>query len=853
MSNGALRPSWLGRWLVRFAPLGHRRAEVEADLMDLLQRRTREVGVRAARRRYLLDALSLWGHRGASDRARPAGAGWVSSLGWEVRFAVRGAFRQPGSSLAIAATLAFVIATNTALFSIVDGLFLRPLPFRDSDALVSLQPSDLVTRDYEQLRQLVVELPESPLLAGVAFDGPSDAFAAAPDAVADLGLVVHSVSAGFFEVLGVAPFLGRFLDLRDDADGDPLPVVVGHRVWRSVLGADPAVVGTAVTLAGRRVLVLGVARPQFDYPRGANVWVPGGPAIASSYLRPWTLARLAPGVAVEPVRGRYPGLEVVALSEWIRPRGAQSVLFLFGATALLLLAAWVQVGALMLSRAAGRGAEVGLRLALGAGRRRLILQFVVEGAVLAVAALAAAWLATPALAEFITRQLPATVTAGQHLDPDGRTFGFAAALAVAGMMLLVVAPVDALRRAAPVVLLRGGVGTRRASADRVRTALLVAQIACTTLLLTLAGLALHSDLRASRVDAGFDVAGVWQFLLPSLPPELSGPAREAARLARQANVADTISALRAMDDVAGVGAANQPPLAVGIRAAVRRPDQPDQPPLSARANFVAPGYFEALGVRLEDGATFDAAAYRGQPDVAVVNRALASELSRTGPVLGQSIRAMAWTGRVVGVIADVIDGPPDVPREPQLVIPPLPTTASNVILIRLTTPSGTVPAPVASLLERQWGAFAPRRFTPLAEDVAALTAPWRARSILFGLIAALCVPLAVVGLAGALLHTVRSRHREIAIRLALGADPGRVRRAIVGRALASAGAGVFVGLAGGIGIGQLMASQLFGVHPADPGTIAAVTAGMAAVAWAAAWWPARRAGRIAPAAALKDA
>jgi ABC-type antimicrobial peptide transport system permease subunit len=173
--------------------------------------------------------------------------------------------------------------------------------------------------------------------------------------------------------------------------------------------------------------------------------------------------------------------------------------------------------------------------------------------------------------------------------------------------------------------------------------------------------------------------------------------------------------------------------------------------------------------------------------------------------------------------------------------------------MRLTTPSGTVPAPVASLLERQWGAFAPRRFKPLAEDVAVLTAPWRARSILFGLIAALCVPLAVVGLAGALLHTVRSRHREIAIRLALGADPGRVRRAIVGRALASAGAGVFVGLAGGIGIGPLMASQLFGVHPADPGTIAAVTAGMAAVAWAAAWWPARRAGRIAPAAALKDA
>jgi predicted permease len=840
---------WLGRRLP-----AHELAPVSGDLIEEYRRDRAARGRLRAEWRFGADTLAV-------GRAYRRG-GWMGALLAESRLAIRHAARQPGVTVAVAATLAFAVAANTALFSIVDGLFLRPLPFPDPGALVRLRVSESssATDQVATYLQLIRETEASPLLVGAAFSGGTDAFDAEPDTIADLGLVSSGVSADFFRVLGVQPILGRAVDDSDSPDADPLPVVLGHGVWRSVFGSDPAIAGSVVPLAGRRVAVLGVMPAGFDHPRGANIWVPAGPAIgttptgALTYTRFWDLARLGRGVSIEQFRGRFPDLDVEPLREAIKPDEAGALLFLLGATGLFLLAAWVQVGALMLARATTRAAEIGVRLALGAGRLRLLSQFGAEGAVLALGALAAAWVATPVLTTFIARQLPEAMTAGQRIDPDVRTFLFASAVSVAGVLLLTLVPMDVLRRAAPVVLLRGGTATSRAGTDRIRAALLVAQLACTTLLLCLAGLALHSNLRVNRVDVGFEQDCVWQFRLPGLAANLSGAERDAARERRRAAVDETLLALRALPGVVAAGAASSPPLSSWGRYVVRRPGRPQFEESLVPINSVTPGYFGALGVRLVEGHTFDEPVYRGDAGVAVVNEALARELVAAGPVIGQTIGATSeW--RVVGIVADVIDGAPGQVREPQLLVP---LTRPNlaVIVVRAAAGDGAAEsaasAAIAAVLERHWGAFAPRRFQPLSAEVAALTAPWRARSILFGLVAALCLPLAVVGLAGAMQNAVRSRHREIAIRLALGAGASRVRRAIVSQALLYAGLGVAIGIAGGIGAGVLMASQLFEVQPVDARTIAGVTAGMLVVAWLAAWMPARRAAGIAPAVALKD-
>lgn len=832
-------------WLARRLP-AHEVSPVSGDLIEDYRRDRSTRSRILAEWRFVAKAATV-------GRAYRRGV-LVGALLAELRVALRNAARQPAVTLAIAATLALAVATNTALFSIVDGLFLRPLPFPNPGALIDIRFPDLsrvLNESLETRRQLILDIEGSPLLAGVASSSGTLAFSAEPDTVADLGLVASAVSANFFRVLGVPPVLGRTVEGRDLPDADPMPVVLGHAVWRSVFGSDPAIAGSVVSLAGRRVVVLGVMPLGFDYPRGANIWLPVGPAITADGFRPWNLARLGREVSIDQFRGRFPSLNVQPLRKSIQPDDAEGLLFLLGATGLFLLAAWVQIGALMLSRATTRAAEIGVRVALGAGRLRLLSQFGAEGAVLALGALAAAWVTTPMLTIFIAGQLPEAMTAGQRIDPDSRTFAFAAAVSVVGVLLLALVPMDVLRRAPPVLLLRGGTATSRAGTDRIRAGLLVAQLACSTLLLCLAGLALHSSQRVSQVDVGFEQNGVWQFRLPSVDAGLSGAERAAAREQRSALVDQTLSALRTLPSVVAAASASSPVLSGWGRSMIQRPDYPQFEDLLVPTNSVSPGYVSALGLRLVEGHSFDEPAYRDEAGVAIVNETLARQLMSAGPVIGQRISARS-DRRVIGVVADVLDGPPSQMRQPQL-LTPLGGPTQAIILVRAAAGADAgESAAMAAVLERYWGSFASRRFQPLSNEVASLTAPWRARSLLFSLVAALCLPLAVVGLASAMHNAVRRRQREIAIRLALGANAGRVRRAIVSHALFYAGLGVALGVAGSIGVGNFMASQLFEVQPVDPLTISGVTVCMLFVAWLAASTPARRASRIAPSVALKD-
>jgi predicted permease len=688
-------------------------------------------------------------------------------------------------------------------------------------------------------------------IAGAPDPGANEAFPVSE--LANLNLSPSAVSPGFFDLIGIRLAAGRDIGPADLVDGKPLAAILGHDVWLRQYGGNPSLVGRVVTMAGRSVEVIGIAPAGLTYPVGANVWIPAGPPVTRSSVRFWQLARLAPGVSVDQFRRQYPDVTAVPLREAFRPRDTESLVFLLGATALLLLAAWVQTGALMLSRAVNRLSDAGVRIALGAGSSRLIRQYVLDGAILAMLALLLAWLATPVLTKFLASQLPREITVGQAITPDMRTLLFASSVSAIGALLLALTPIGMVRRTAPLLLLGGNSAGVTKRAERTRSALLVAQIACSSLLLCVAGLALHSFVRVTRIDVGFSPQGLWQFSIPSLPTGLSDAERQAARAARLLEIDDAVRHLTALPGVTAAGASLAPLLA---RATAWGPlyIAGEKTPLKLEpgvpgARMVTPGFLHALHPRLRSGRLPDPAASTTTTGEFIVNQAFVRAMQGRPEVLTRDIQFLGFRGPVVGVIDDVTVVP-GVPVRPQIFVPLMRGTPTS-LLVRVSNEAAIRPV-LESALTRVWGPSAASRLSPVSEDVASLTAPWRARTVLLGLIAVLCVPLVVTGITGALFAAVRARSREIAVRMALGAEARSVHRSIVRRAMRLASIGVSAGLAGGVAAGYLMANQLFGIQPADAATLTTVAAVVLSVAWLSALLPARVAARIAPAEALKE-
>lgn len=777
--------------------------------------------------------------------------------GWafDLRLAGRAALRQPILTAAIVLPIAFAIAANTALFSIVDGLLFRPLPFQNTDRLIVLRLADssTVREKYATHVNLISTLETSPLLSGVALAGGlalSSDEAFSDSEAADAGISPQSVSAGFFQLMGIPLVAGRDIAPGDSPDANPVRAILGHDVWLRLFGGDLSVVGRVVPLAGRSVEVLGIAPPGLTYPVGANVWVPSEPAVTRSSIRMWQVGLLAPGVSLEQFQNQYPDVIATPLRQAFRPRDTESLVFLLGATGLLLLAAWVQTGALMLARAVNRLSDAGVRIALGAGSSRLIRQYVLDGIVLAVAALSLAWLATPALTMFLAAQLPKQMTIGQAITPDMRTLVFASALSAFGALLLAITPIGMVRRTGPLVLLGSNSAGVTKRAERTRSALLIAQIACSSLLLCVAGLAFHSFVRVSAHDPGFSPEGLWQFSLPSLPAGLSESERQSARAARQLEIDDAVRSLESLPGVTAAGASLMPLLAGAIgRAPLFLAGEKTPLGVEPDARMVSTDFLRALAPRLKSGRLPDPAVASRTTGEFIVNQAFVSAVQAWPQVLTRDISFFNFRGPVVGIIDDLTIEP-GVPVKPQVIVPLTRSTPTS-LLIRASNEATPRPA-IEGVLTRVWGPSAPSRLSPMTDQLATITAPWRARTVLLGLIALLCIPLVVTGITGALFAAVRARSREIAVRMALGAEARTVHRTIVGRAMKLAVTGVAAGLAGGVAAGFLMSNHLFGIQPADAATLTGVALLVLTVAWLAALLPARLAARIAPAETLKD-
>jgi putative ABC transport system permease protein len=882
----ARRPGLSGRvygLLLVGYPREFRRRHGAAMVELFLEKRddVRANATAGGRARFWLATLSDVARNAAAERAaqrqraraaappRTRGSAF-GSLAQDVRFAVRRLRHEPGFTVVALLTLAIGIGANTAMFSAVHGVLLRPLGFPQPDRLVELWQADLSRSSRP-----------NPVPGGLVLDwqAGSRAFsglAAYAYTTANLTgqgeparIPVAMVSTGFFSTLGVRPAVGRDFRPADAAPGAAPVVIVSHDFWRRHLAARGAGLDDrTVDLNGRRCSVIGVMPAGLEDLswRGADLWMPVAldpTDHARGGLR--VVARLGPGVSaaqaradLEAVQARVgaelPDDSFVLPNVLITPlrddmvRGATTPLVMFQVAALLvLLIMCANLGAVLLARASARQTEMAIRAALGAGRRRLARQLLTESLVLSLAGAVPGLLVARWGVGFILANLPADAprVAEIGLDPVvlWASFGLAA---LVGLVFGLVPAIrvwrtdldDALRRGSP-----GGGGTR----SRALSAFVVGEVALALVLLVGAGLMSRSLVARQRVEPGFDTGG-------ALAVEVSLPRSRYPDAAADRRFFDALEErLQAVPGVQAVGLVNTLPLSQSwgsIRYAV-----PDAPDARVQALFyeVSAGYFGAMRIPVRTGRAFTTRDDAGAPAVAIVSEQVARR-HWPGGAVGHRVRIPWEEGwrTIVGVVGDVqhtgLDGEPDagiyVPAR-QMPFP------RGVVVLRGDVPATRLVEAARSAVQALDPGLPLFNVRSLDDLRAEALQPATLFAELMGAFSLVALALGAVGLYGVVAYAVSRRTREMGLRLALGARRGHVLRLFMGAGLRLVLAGLALGWLATLGLAPLVRSLLYGVAPTDPLTMAGVTGLLLAVAAAAAYLPARRATAADPVQALR--
>ncbi|RPI61081.1 MAG: FtsX-like permease family protein, partial [Lysobacterales bacterium] len=658
------------------------------------------------------------------------------------------------------------------------------------------------------------------------------------------------------------------------------PVVVTEGFWLRRLGGDPAAVGRTITLDGSPHVVVGVVPRDFRFPNGEvdvfvpTVWSPDTLARATSYVW-WVVAKLRDGVSVEaaaaelnsvaaqlerdfPNTGRGTPAGIVPLHEQLSMGFTQTLQALLGAVALVLLIACANVANLMLARSTARQKELAIRKALGAARGRVLRQLLTESALLAAISVAIGLGGALACLGYLARLLPDTLPASTALSLDFRVLAFTAATALATVVLFGAGPaLVAVRRDFGAAFGRA-VGAHGATMRRLRTALVVAEIALTVVLLAGAGLLLRSYAAVLAVDPGFEAEGL--LLAETVLPD----ARYSNAPDRDAFYKRVLENVRELPGVESAGYTSYAPLSFrGGRALVLVEGRPRPEGSAISQNIVAnrsasPGYFETLGVGLMSGRLFDDRDVRDGARVAVINETMARRHWPDQDPIGQRFSIGAPGGgpmTIVGVVADVRQMGLDVPADPELFMPLDQTTIPFMWPRQMVVRTAGDPLALAPALRRAIWAIDPTQpvssVRAMSEVLDTELANRDMQLTLTGAFALIALLLAAVGLYGVLSYTVSQNTNEIGLRMALGARQAAVVAGLVRSALATAVVGVGIGLLAATVLTDVIASFLYGVSPTDPATAAAVAGVLLVVAALAAFVPAVRAARINPVIALR--
>jgi putative ABC transport system permease protein len=788
----------------------------------------------------------------------------------DTRYALRNLFRNPGFTAIALATLALGIGANTAIFSIVDGVLLRPLPYPNPDRLVTmphnvslLELLDLKagTKSFEGMGGVVV----SPL----ALTGGSE----------PIQLSGGLVAEDYFQVLGTRAERGRTLTRADDQfDGERVAVIT-HGLWMRQWGGDQGIVGRKITLAGNPYTVVGVLRADFVMPeREADVFVPvrvGYPAGAKyrgvHFLR--SVYRLGPGVALAAARSELDSAcrrmaalhpdESAGTSSELRPllesvvgdsRGPLTILSV--AVGLVLLIACANLANLLLARGAARRSEMAIRTALGASRSRLTRQLLTESALLALIGGAFGTLLATWGTSLMLSHLPEGLPRLSGIAIDGRVAAFTVFLSLLTGIGFGLVPAWKASRRGFGDALAGSRGVAGAETHRARQGLVVAEIALALVLLVGAGLLLHALWRLQAVPPGFDPAGVMTARL-DLPesryPEVPEQTAFRERVLEGLNGVPGVEAAMVSEVPLGGNALNHDFLIEG-RSPIRVGEEP-----SLYARSVMGHYFHTMRIGLKAGRDFTSHDRAGAPLVGIVNEKMAREYFRESSPLGARIRwarseDVHWI-EIIGVAADVnhfglADG-----EAPAVYIPYAQSDQNwkrwMDLVVRSPRGLSGLPAVIRAKVWAVDPAMPVGKAISMNEVVASSLARQRFHAQLLAVFAGLALLLSAVGIYGVMWNSVRQRTTEIGIRLALGAAPDRVVREVLAEGARLTAMGIGIGLALALAASRALSSLLFSVRPTDPPTYAAVALALSAVALLACYVPARRAARVDPMTALR--
>jgi putative ABC transport system permease protein len=796
----------------------------------------------------------------------------------DLRYGLRLLWRSPGFTLVTVLTLALGIGANTAIFSTVDAVLLRALPFGDPNALVMVwedasfagfprnTPAPANYADWKARAQVFTDMAATRGSQGnLTADGP-------PERV--LG---RAVTANFFGVLQVAPILGRtFTDEEDRADA-PI-VVISYGLWQRRYGGDPSVVSRTLTMNGLKRTIIGVMPRGFAFrDREIDYWVPMYftpqriSQRTSHYLN--VVARMKPGVTVAQARAdmmtinaqiaaehpesRRLGIVVVPIDQELIGDTRIQLLVLMGAAGCVLLIACANLASLLLSRAVGRRGELGIRAALGAGRARLVRQLLLEGILLSLAGGVLGLLLAPAGISIVARLVPIGLAAFSPSILDGRLLLFTLALALATGVAFSIVPAaqassrsltDALQQAT-----RGSVGQRSRFA---RDGLVVLQVAAALVLLVAAGLMVRTLANLRAIDVGFRADHL--LTLHTLLPQQ----KYRDGVARLAFYERVLERVRAIPGVQRAAYGFSPPFlsagnTIGYTIEGHEPVPGD--PGDALLRPGTADYLTTLGAQLVEGRLPDE---RDGPDaapIAVINDTFARLYWPGESALGHRIRIGAPGTRwytIAGVIRDLRERGYQPSLKPALYLSYAQAPDTWGIPEYLVMRTTTDPVSVAAAARQAVSAVDPEQ--PISsvrtmEDIIEIDVEdRRQQAMLLGAFAALALLLAAVGLYGVLSYAVTQRSREIGLRIALGATRGDVLRLVVGRGAALTAIGLACGAAGAWGTTRALTNLLYGVTPTDPETFGGVTLVLAGVGLAACIVPALRASRLSPLEVLRD-
>jgi putative ABC transport system permease protein len=799
-------------------------------------------------------------------------------MGKDFRFAIRMLRKSPGFALMAVVALALGIGANTAIFSVVNAVMLSRLPFQNPDRLAMVWEQSPGTGVPNVVNPLnFIEWKDR----NRSFEAIA-AFIAFPLSLSGDGepqrVDAMSVSSGFFEMLGIQPIAGRWFTPEEDTPEHDNVAILSEGLWRRRFGADPNVIGRQIHVNNHAFSVVGVMPASFRFPMTrAEFWVPlgidrkGATGSEGRFLS--TLARLRPGATLgsaqadmkvlsnqlqkeRPAFNSKWGITMVSLREQVVGDVRTPLFVLLGAVGLVLMIACANVANLMLMRAAGRGREIAIRAALGAGGFRISRQLLVESTLLSLLGGTLGLIVGLWSISAVAAALPDSITyvSLRTIRLDATVFFFTLAISFATGILFGLAPaLKAARTDVQEALKAGGRGIA-SGRSFTRNALVVAEFALSMILLAGAGLLIRSFARLTHVDPGFDAAHV-------LTMELA----TGGLFANDQKFADfnvqMLEKVRAIPGVEAAGTSHFLPLgpiipATGFwRADHPRPAHGEEP--ICEVLVVMPGYFATMNIPILRGRVFDDRDQATQkPHLVVINQTIAHQFYPGENPIGKSLNVQWGQGEVPYVIAGVVG---DV-RQRALDAKP----RAGVFISNLQEPSGPSnlvvrthgdPKMLAQAIQREIHSI--NRDIPISgvrtmdEDVSSSVATPRFNTILLGVFAALALALAAVGIFGVISYSVAQRTQELGIRRALGADSWSVMRLVLMQGLGLAGIGLAVGLAGAFAVTRLLGSLLFEVTATDPMTFSVVAAILVVVALLASYIPARRAATVDPMVALR--